>query len=199
MTTNLTLLCGGQSQRMGRDKALLEYHGETLLARHLRLADAAGMRVYLASGGTAYPHPPAVQTVADALAGRAGPLSALAGALAAIAAAGGTETLLLPVDTLVTPTMLRDALAGAPPAPFVCIVQDGQPQPLFARVSTTLLPRLHEWLESGLRRMMPLAAWWTLATKAPAAAKPLPARAFPSRRTSMPRCARAAARRAKAL
>ena len=131
MTTNLTLLCGGQSQRMGRDKALLEYHGETLLARHLRLADAAGMRVYLASGGTA---------------------------LAAIAAAGGTETLLLPVDTLVTPTMLRDALAGAPPAPFVCIVQDGQPQPLFARVSTTLLPRLHEWLESGLRRMMPLAA-----------------------------------------
>lgn len=148
MTDALTLLCGGQSQRMGRDKALLEYHGETLLARHLRLADAAGMRVYLASGGTAYPHPPAVQTVADAL----------AGALAAIAAAGGTETLLLPVDTLVTPTMLRDALAGAPPAPFVCIVQDGQPQPLFARVSTTLLPRLHEWLESGLRRMMPLAA-----------------------------------------
>ncbi|WP_454994145.1 molybdenum cofactor guanylyltransferase, partial [Cardiobacterium hominis] len=144
--------------RMGRDKALLEYHGETLLARHLRLADAAGMRVYLASGGTAYPHPPAVQTVADALAGRAGPLSALAGALAAIAAAGGTETLLLPVDTLVTPAMLRDALAGAPPAPFVCLVQDGQPQPLFARVSTTLLPRLHEWLESGLRRMMPLAA-----------------------------------------
>lgn len=157
-SSHLTLLCGGQSQRMGRDKALLEYHGETLLARHLRLADAAGMRVYLASGGTAYPHPPAVQSVADALAGRAGPLSALAGALAAIAAAGGTETLLLPVDTLVTPTMLRDALAGAPPAPFVCIVQDGQPQPLFARVSTTLLPRLHEWLESGLRRMMPLAA-----------------------------------------
>lgn len=39
---NLTLLCGGQSQRMGRDKALLEYHGETLLARHLRLADEAG-------------------------------------------------------------------------------------------------------------------------------------------------------------
>jgi len=100
MTTNITLLCGGQSQRMGRDKALLEYHGETLLARHLRLADAAGMRVYLASGGTAYPHPPAVQTVADALAGRAGPLSALAGALAAIAAAGGTETLLLPVDVV---------------------------------------------------------------------------------------------------
>ena len=66
---------------------------------------------------------------------------ALAGALAAIAAVGGTEPLLVPVDTLVTPTMLRDALAGAPPAPFVCIVQDGQPQPLFARVSTTLLPR----------------------------------------------------------
>ena len=135
MTDTLTLLCGGLSRRMGRDKALLAYHGETLLARHLRLADAAGMTVYLASGGTAYPHPPTVQTVADALVGRAGPLSALAGALAAIAAADGTETLLLPVDTLVTPAMLRDALAGAPPAPFVCIVQDGQPQPLFARVS----------------------------------------------------------------
>ena len=155
---NLTILCGGQSRRMGRDKALLEYHGETLLARHLRLAEAAGMTVYLASGGTDYPHPSAVQSVADALPERAGPLSALAGALTTIAAAGGTETLLLPVDTLITPAMLRDALAGAPPAPFVCIVQDGQPQPLFARASTALLPRLHEWLESGLRRMMPLAA-----------------------------------------
>ena len=84
--TPFTILCGGQSQRMGRDKALLEYHGETLLARHLRLADAAGMRVYLASGGTDYPHPPAVQVVADALVGRAGPLSALAGALTTNAA-----------------------------------------------------------------------------------------------------------------
>ena len=42
MTDTLTLLCGWQSRRMGRDKALLEYHGETLLARHLRLADEAG-------------------------------------------------------------------------------------------------------------------------------------------------------------
>ena len=58
----------------------------------------AGMAVYLASGGTDYPYQPQVQTVADALVGRAGPLSALAGALTAIASAGGTETLLMPVD-----------------------------------------------------------------------------------------------------
>jgi molybdopterin-guanine dinucleotide biosynthesis protein A len=156
--TTLTLLCGGQSRRMGQDKALLDYHGETLLARHLRLAHEAGLPVQLASGDTAYPVPPEVRRIADALPGHEGPLSALAGALAAIAENGGTETLLLPVDTLVTPAQLRDALAGAAPDPFVCIVHDGQPQPLFARASVTLLPRLTDWLTNGLRRMMPLAA-----------------------------------------
>lgn len=156
--TTLTILCGGQSRRMGQDKALLDYHGETLLARHLRLAREAGLSVQLASGGTAYPVPPDTRTTADALPGREGPLSALAGALAAVVGNGGTETLLLPVDTLVTPAQLRDALAGAPPEPFVCIVHDSQPQPLFARAATALLPRLNDWLASGLRRMMPLAA-----------------------------------------
>ena len=45
--SNLTafVLAGGRSSRMGRDKAFLEFHGESLLTRALRLAQSASADV----------------------------------------------------------------------------------------------------------------------------------------------------------
>ncbi|MDO5091289.1 MAG: molybdenum cofactor guanylyltransferase [Cardiobacteriaceae bacterium] len=157
MNEYLIILCGGRSQRMGEDKALLVHEGETLLARHIRLAQAAGFTVCVASGGTDYPLPPGVIASTDALPDREGPLSALTGALAALQDTGAESALLMPVDTLVTPAQLAAALPETP-APFACVIADGTPQPLFARIALALQPRLAAWLADGVRRMMPLAA-----------------------------------------
>ena len=143
---------------MGQDKALLEYNGEILLARHIRLAQAEGLRVQIASGGTPYNLPDNVIHVHDKLPDRAGPLSALAGALTAAALTGAQGTWLLPVDTLVTPAELIATLRDKLPASSVIAVRDGKPQPLFAWYGCTLLPRIESWLDSGIRQMMPLAA-----------------------------------------
>ena len=44
------ILAGGKSARMGRDKAFVEIGGQTLLARQLALARAAGAREVFISG-----------------------------------------------------------------------------------------------------------------------------------------------------
>ena len=44
------VLCGGQSRRMGRDKARLVLEGETLVSRAIRALDAVSDEVVLATG-----------------------------------------------------------------------------------------------------------------------------------------------------
>lgn len=158
MPDTITILCGGQSRRMGQDKALLQYNGETLLARHIRLAEIEGLRVQVASAGKDYDLPANIIRVHDKLPDQAGPLSALAGALTAATLIGAQGTWLMPVDTLVSPLELIATLRDKLPASSVIAVRDGKPQPLFAWYSCTLLPRIESWLDSGIRQMMPLAA-----------------------------------------
>ena len=148
----LVLLCGGQSRRMGQDKALLNFHGESLLARQLRRAGARPC--YVASAGRPYPLPPGVRPVADALPNHQGPLAAWVGALRALKADGCAQGLLLPIDTLITAPRLEEALWGPAPAPLVCIAG----QPLFAWFSIDLLEILAAPLAKGERRLMPLLA-----------------------------------------
>lgn len=50
MTFSAVILAGGKSSRMGRDKAWLEVAGETLLARQIKLARAAGATEVFLSG-----------------------------------------------------------------------------------------------------------------------------------------------------
>jgi molybdopterin-guanine dinucleotide biosynthesis protein A len=50
MSFSAVILAGGQSSRMGRDKAALELAGETLLARQIRLVQAAGAAEVFISG-----------------------------------------------------------------------------------------------------------------------------------------------------
>lgn len=76
------VFCGGESLRMGTDKATLLFHGETLVARMSRLASAAADEVvWVARPGQ--PLPPTTATVVRDAEEGLGPLSALATGLRA--------------------------------------------------------------------------------------------------------------------
>jgi molybdenum cofactor guanylyltransferase len=75
------LLAGGQSSRMGRDKALLEFDGEPLLLRTARLIESAVGSAAVIADPKAYAAL-GVRAVADDFPG-AGPLGAIATALRA--------------------------------------------------------------------------------------------------------------------
>lgn len=94
------VLAGGRSSRMGRDKALLDWHGRPLLERQLAVLREAGVDDARVSG-----HRPRYRGVADALPG-AGPLGGLAGIAGALD--GDAELLVIPVDMpLLQATLLR--------------------------------------------------------------------------------------------
>jgi molybdopterin-guanine dinucleotide biosynthesis protein A len=80
------ILCGGQSQRMGRPKAWLPFGDELLLPRVVRLASevVAPVVVVAAPDQEVPPLPPDVAVVRDAQPGR-GPLQGLCAGLEALA------------------------------------------------------------------------------------------------------------------
>lgn len=87
MTLGAVVLCGGQSRRMGRPKAWLEFGPERLLQRVVRLVgsgiDGGPTVVVAAPGQECPPLPPGVIVVRDPVSGR-GPLQGLAAGLAAL-------------------------------------------------------------------------------------------------------------------
>ena len=99
------VLAGGESSRMGRDKALLVLPtGETLLDRALRLAKTVSDRVRLVAPNARYSEMVGVPVVDD-IYPACGPL---AGIHAALSASGTELNLVLGVDCpLVTPEVLR--------------------------------------------------------------------------------------------
>jgi molybdopterin-guanine dinucleotide biosynthesis protein A len=99
------VLAGGESSRMGRDKALLVLPtGETLLARALRLAKTAAATVKVVTPNKDYSEIAGVPVVEDVYRG-CGPLG---GIHAALSASATDLNLVLGVDCpLVTPELLR--------------------------------------------------------------------------------------------
>lgn len=92
------VLAGGQSSRMGRDKALLDWCGRPLLERQLNALRAAGVDESRVSGER-----PAYRCVADVQSGL-GPLGGLVSIAEAVA--GEVDLLVIPVDM----PLLGDAL-----------------------------------------------------------------------------------------
>jgi molybdopterin-guanine dinucleotide biosynthesis protein A len=79
------VLCGGQSQRMGRPKAWLPFHGETMLARVVRIVGEVVQPVVVvaAPDQEVPPLPATIDIVRDEEEGR-GPLQGLAAGLTAL-------------------------------------------------------------------------------------------------------------------
>ena len=84
------LLAGGQSSRMGCDKALLDWHGQPLIEHQLATLRAAGVDALRVSGER-----PAHRGVAD-LAPQLGPVGGLMSVAASVTAEA--ELLVIPVD-----------------------------------------------------------------------------------------------------
>jgi molybdopterin-guanine dinucleotide biosynthesis protein A len=144
------VVAGGQSRRMGRDKALLPWNGGTLLDHAVgRLRAVCGEVRVLAGAEARYGDrglPVDVDTVADG-----GPLAGLATALSA---AAPRAVLLLGVDmpfvTVALLAHLRDALAGWDAA--VPVLAPGA-EPLCAAYAATCSASVQAALASGQRKM----------------------------------------------
>ena len=144
------VFAGGQSSRMGRDKAHLQLAGNTLAQRAVDKLALVAADVHL-SGWNNAEHAPA-PVIADALE-NTGPLAALVPALEhanGLAVVLAVDLPLIPwqlLEWLVQRAQLTGAWATVP------IVED-RPQPLCAVYSSKLAQPLRECLMAGERKVM---------------------------------------------
>ena len=146
------IMVGGRSTRMGRDKALVELEGKTLLQRALETWKNYGKAVQLSVGTTerAALAPADVPAVADRYRD-CGPLGGLHAGLLECR----TELLLLAaVDCPFVTASLADGLLAAIGGADACVYTvDGRPQPLFGLYRRTCLAPVSEMLAAGERKM----------------------------------------------
>lgn len=121
------ILAGGQSSRMGQDKAQLAYRGTSLLAHMGGLLKQAGAEEIAVSGITRAAH--GWRCLPDATPGQ-GPGVALA---ALIGQLGGRAALIVPVDMPLLSAATLMALIGPQSAHY-----NRQPLPLFIAANSSL-------------------------------------------------------------
>lgn len=149
------LLAGGESRRMGRDKAAIEIGGETMLARTARLAAEACDEVFvsvrsLATGDALRRQWPMVEDASDGT----GPL---AGILGALRARPDVDWLVLACDLpmldAATLRALLDAANATRDAPAVAMQseRDGTPEPLCAVWRAAMTTRIERQLAEDRR------------------------------------------------
>ena len=146
------VLAGGQSRRMGRDKAMLAYRGRPLVEHALGLVREAGCVPVVIAGsrGDLREYAPVVEDLHPGC----GPLSGIG---AALAAAAGDSVAFLAVDVpLVPPGLLRLLVERAERtgALVTMPVAGGQAQPLCAVYRRELLGGVTAALEAGDYKVM---------------------------------------------
>jgi len=156
----VAILCGGDSRRMGTDKALVDFDGMPLLRRHVEaiLSLNLDVPIYVSSGTKRYEilDDCGVVYAPDVVAG-AGPLSGLAGALTAAEKAGGAggHVFAMPVDTLVPPGVLLDTLTKTRLGSSVAALIKGQRlHPVHGLFPVSAAAALSEFVQSGGRAVM---------------------------------------------
>ena len=156
------VLAGGQSSRMGKDKALLEFGGRPLIAHAAGILIEAGLPVYIAGGRAETrealaAHAPVIGDAEPGL----GPLSGVCSGLASTA---GDFGVFVPVDAPFLPPLLLEYLlrrARTTEAPVTLASVNGSPQTFPAVLSRKVLPILKN--ELGNRRLGCLASFRTAA------------------------------------
>lgn len=156
----VTILCGGESRRMGTDKALVDFDGSPLLRRHVEAILSLNLDapIYISSGTKRYEilDDYGVVYAPDVVAG-AGPLSGLAGALIAAEGTGssGGHVFAMPVDTLVPPEVLLDTLTKTRlGASGVALIRGERLHPVHGLFPVSAAAALSEFVQSGGRAVM---------------------------------------------
>src|ERR1700719_2326558 len=147
------VLAGGQSSRMGRDKAMLTLGGRTLLARAVQTLRGVASEVVVLGERRALEG--ADRAIADLHPG-CGPLGGIEAALRDLGSRPGAEwACFLPVDIPFLPAglyaaMLRYWLAAAASGARIGYVRvDGVAQPLVSLIHGSALPYFELALEKG--------------------------------------------------
>ena len=133
MPLQIAILAGGQSRRMGRDKALLNWRGQPLLAHMVATARAAGAAEVVISGDPAQ-YAAFGPCVPDQWPG-CGPLGGIASVLRA-SASRATPSAAAPVDRAPVPR------ASSPPAPAQRPKAPPAALPCIANPPTVAAPRI---------------------------------------------------------
>jgi len=138
MPFSALILAGGQSSRMGRDKALLQLNGQSLLQHMQQLALDSGAVEVLVS-----------RNLPGFIADNTPQQGPLAGILAALQHCSGSQLLVLPVDTpLLTVTSVQRLLQHANGT--ACHFSDN-PLPCVLPVTPALSPLISAQLRTGQR------------------------------------------------
>lgn len=148
MSRGAFILTGGESRRMGRDKALLEYMGRPLAARVAEQAAQAAGRAWLVGPAEKYGHL-GFPCLGERFAGL-GPLSGIEAALSS----GLAEWCLvlgcdMPGADAASLRQLLELAEASDMDAAVTVGPDGRPEPLCAVYRARLAPLARHFLEEG--------------------------------------------------
>ena len=149
--SKLYILCGGQSRRMGRDKAMVELQGERLLDCQIRMGENYFDEVVLLCGQNSYPVEN--RQLPDQIE-NAGPLSGLLEALKGGAANSLKQIAIIPVDLpgISEDTIQQLALSKLNESDQALLLKSGEDlQPLAGIYSVDLASKLEHFLKTGNR------------------------------------------------
>ena len=152
------VLAGGQSSRMGTDKALLEFKGQPLIVHAIRILRGAGLPVVIA--GARAEAQSNLESFAPVMSDSETGLGPLGGICTALATIPAPYAVFLPVDIPFLPSSLIRYLvhrARVTKSAITLVSVNGLPQTLPAVVSKTMYPTLQEKLQN--RRLGCLAAF----------------------------------------
>jgi molybdopterin-guanine dinucleotide biosynthesis protein A len=144
------VVAGGESRRMGRDKAVLPWGGQTLLEHAIERLHRVTDDVRVLCGPMARYESYGVPVVPDAVADQ----GALGGVLSGLLALDRPLGLFLAVDLPAVPPALLDALVARAPGfdAVVPVWRDG-PEPLCAVYSVACLEPIRRRLAAGEAKM----------------------------------------------
>ena len=156
----VAILAGGNSRRMGEDKAaLVEAHQSLISHQVLDLRRVLpALPVIVCAGPRRYPElsPHDIHYVSDEV-DDAGPLAGIAEALKAAKALNGGDgyVLVMPTDSLIPPSQIHRLLVDtATESADVVLLKGQRLHPLHGLFSTQLAPNMHRYLTAGGRAVM---------------------------------------------
>ena len=150
---SIGILSGGKSSRMGgNDKGLMDFYGKSVLSRIINLASKFSSDIFIIANSNLDKYRqihPYVYT--DILEGFQGPLS---GIYTAMSKCKNKNLIILPSDGPFIQEDFFESLITFESSKLIQVIKTGERlQPVYARISSSLLENLENFLQSGERKI----------------------------------------------